>query len=57
MVYKIRQAKARAIKDAIAHLNGYVLIVEAQTGFPAIAVKENIKELEEIMKKEKKKRK
>ena len=40
--------KKTAIKDAIAHLNGYVAILEMAQKIPALAVKETIKELKKI---------
>ena len=36
------------LDDAIAHLGGYCVMVEAQTGFPALAVKENIEGLKQL---------
>ena len=36
------------IKNAIAHLNGYVFILEKK-GIPPLAVKENIEKLKEII--------
>lgn len=51
MSYKIKLTKnkeKRIIKDAIGHLNGYVLLLEKGHNIPALAVRENIKELKKI---------
>ena len=36
------------INDAIAHLNGYALMVQNRTGFKPVAVFDTIKELNEL---------
>ena len=38
----------RVISNAIAHLNGYALIVEKKTGYIPVAVKDTIKDLRKI---------
>jgi hypothetical protein len=52
MAYKIAKTKKRkVIDDAIAHLNGYVMILEKAHHIPALAVRDNIKELKELKRK------
>lgn len=45
----VEQGK-RTIQDAIAHLNGYALVVKARTGYNPIAVDDCIKELKRLIK-------
>jgi len=45
---KKKKSKKQIINSAIAHLNGYSVMVEAWMGFSALGVKETIKDLEGI---------
>lgn len=48
----MNEGTCSTINSAIAHLNGYVLILEKEKNIPALAVKENIKNLKKLKDKE-----
>ena len=39
----------KTIQDAIAHLNGYALIIKARTGYTPVAVDDCISKLKKIL--------
>jgi len=47
---KMNTEQRKTIENAIAHLNGYALIIKARTGYNPVAVDECIKELGELVK-------
>ena len=46
---KFTEKEKKVIGHAIAHLNGYVLILEKEKRIPALAVKEDIAKLKKIL--------
>lgn len=50
--FKVSNKRKKVIiDDAIAHLNGYVLILEKGHYIPALAVRDTIKDLKELKRK------
>jgi hypothetical protein len=46
-----KKEKKRVIDDAVAHLNGYVMVLEKGHNIPALAVRDTIKDLKELKRK------
>ena len=49
MAKKLNQC-SKTISDSIAHLNGYVMILEKEKNIPAIGVRNNITKLKKLKK-------